>query len=135
MQQGVVYALLAAALFGASTPFAKRLLGDVPPLMLAALLYLGSGFGLSVMLGLRTLAARGDFDIAWPVRSDWGWLAGAILFGGFLGPSLIGLLKQGSGHYTAGIFAVSLGLALAALIVIAVGRALVPPAIIVRPTI
>jgi len=100
MQQGVVYALLAAALFGASTPFAKRLLGDVPPLMLAALLYLGSGFGLSVMLGLRTLAARGDFDIAWPVRSDCGSLAGAILFGGFLGPVLLmyGLAASTAGN-------------------------------------
>ena len=89
MQQGIVYALLAAALFGASTPFAKRLVGDVPPLMLAGLLYLGSGLGLSMMLGLRKLAARGDLDIAWPARSDWGWLAGAIFFGGFLGPVLL----------------------------------------------
>ena len=64
MQQGIVYALLAAALFGASTPFAKRLVGDVQPLMLAGLLYLGSGLGLSMMLGLRKLAARGDLDIA-----------------------------------------------------------------------
>jgi len=89
MQQGIVYALLAAALFGASTPFAKRLVGDVQPLMLAGLLYLGSGLGLSMMLGLRKLAARGDLDIAWPARSDCGWLASAIFFGGFLGPVLL----------------------------------------------
>lgn len=44
----IFYALLAAALFGASTPFAKLLLGDIPPVLLAGLLYLGSGIGLSV---------------------------------------------------------------------------------------
>ena len=89
MNQGIAYALVAAALFGASTPFAKRLVGDVPPLMLAGLLYLGSGFGLSLMLGVRKLVARHDLVIAWPTRADWGWLAGAILFGGFLGPVLL----------------------------------------------
>ena len=89
MKQGITYAIAAAALFGASTPFAKRLVGDVPPLMLAGLLYLGSGLGLSLMLGLRKFIARGDLDIAWPVRADWGWLAGAIFFGGFLGPVLL----------------------------------------------
>ena len=89
MKQGITYALLAAALFGASTPFAKRLLGDVPPLMLAGLLYLGSGLGLSLLLGARKLFARGDLDIAWPGKSDWGWLAGAILSGGILGPVLL----------------------------------------------
>ena len=41
-------ALTAAALFGASTPVAKRLLDDVSPMMLAGLLYLGSGIGLSL---------------------------------------------------------------------------------------
>jgi drug/metabolite transporter (DMT)-like permease len=100
MQQGIAYALLAAALFGASTPFAKRLVGEVPPLMLAGLLYFGSGLGLSVLLGLRKLAARGDPGIAWPVSSDWGWLAGAILFGGFLGPILLmyGLAATSAGN-------------------------------------
>ena len=89
MNPGIAYALLAAALFGASTPFAKRLVGDVPPLMLAGLLYLGSGFGLSLMLGLRKIFTRGELAIAWPVMADWGWLAGAIFFGWFLGPVLL----------------------------------------------
>ena len=35
---GVVYALTAAALFGASTPFSKLLLGSVDPWLLAGLL-------------------------------------------------------------------------------------------------
>jgi drug/metabolite transporter (DMT)-like permease len=42
---GVGVAILAAVLFGASTPFAKLLLGEIPPVLLAGLLYLGSGAG------------------------------------------------------------------------------------------
>ena len=48
MHTGVIYALLAAVLFGASTPFAKTLVGQMPPVALAGVLYLGSGIGLLV---------------------------------------------------------------------------------------
>ena len=41
-------ALAAALLFGASTPLAKVLTGDISPLLLAGLLYLGSGVGLAL---------------------------------------------------------------------------------------
>ena len=53
MKSGVVFALAAAALFGASTPFAKLLVGQIPPITLAGLLYLGSGTGLLMWLLLR----------------------------------------------------------------------------------
>ena len=43
---GIPSALLAALLFGASTPLAKLLLVQVSPWLMAALLYLGSGVGL-----------------------------------------------------------------------------------------
>jgi hypothetical protein len=46
-------ALAAALLFGASTPLAKVLVGNVPPLLLAGLLYLGSGLGLATLLLVR----------------------------------------------------------------------------------
>lgn len=49
---GATLALLSAALFGASTPLAKVLLREVDPLMLAGLLYLGSGAGLLAFLSL-----------------------------------------------------------------------------------
>jgi hypothetical protein len=45
--------------------------------------------------------------------------------GGFFGPSLFGVLKQGSGDYATGLAAAAFGLVLAALIVLAVGRAIV----------
>jgi drug/metabolite transporter (DMT)-like permease len=86
-RRAIVYALLSAALFGASTPLAKTLVGDVMPLMLAGLLYLGSGLGLAAGLGVRRLtgATRGN-----PLAAgDWRWLGTAILFGGILAPALL----------------------------------------------
>ena len=56
MNSSVLYALSAAALFGASTPLAKLLGADMSPVLLAGLLYLGSGAGL---LTVRCLRDRG----------------------------------------------------------------------------
>ena len=49
MNIGILFALLSALLFGASTPFAKIFLGTVDPWTMAGLLYLGSGLGLMLM--------------------------------------------------------------------------------------
>jgi drug/metabolite transporter (DMT)-like permease len=81
-------ALGAAVLFGLSTPLAKELVGEVPPLLLAGLLYLGSGLGLLSLLGIRVVAGR-QAGITWPRGADLGWLLGAILAGGAIGPSLL----------------------------------------------
>ena len=90
MQTGVLFALLSAALFGASTPFAKHLTTSVSPVMLAALLYLGSGIGLACWFGGRRLflAAR-NTTVAPLRRGDFPWLAGAIVSGGVAGPVLL----------------------------------------------
>src|SRR5256885_2884208 len=83
-------ALAAALLFGASTPFAKLLVGDVPPLLLAGLLYLGSGIGLGALLAIRQLWDRPDQAPAVGIsKKDIPWLLGAVLFGGMLGPALL----------------------------------------------
>src|SRR4051812_34178185 len=80
---GVAAALGAALLFGASTPLAKLLLGDVSPWLLAGLLYLGSGIGLALLLALQR-AERARLG-----AGEWRWLAGAVLSGGVLGPVLL----------------------------------------------
>jgi drug/metabolite transporter (DMT)-like permease len=85
LNRGVLYALGASALFGASTPFAKLLLGEVSPLVLAAILYLGSGLGLAAWLALRPGTQRAAGFNA----SDWPWIAAAILAGGVAGPVLL----------------------------------------------
>jgi drug/metabolite transporter (DMT)-like permease len=70
-------------LFGASTPAAKVLAGEVPAFLLAGLLYAGSGIGLALWILLRR--ERGA-----PVRAaDAPWLAGAVLAGGIAGPVLL----------------------------------------------
>jgi drug/metabolite transporter (DMT)-like permease len=88
MDRSILAALGAAALFGLSTPLAKTLVGDVPPLLLAGLLYVGSGSGLAILLAIR-VAARGHAGIRWPRGSEAGWLLGAIVAGGALGPFLL----------------------------------------------
>jgi len=82
MSHSVIYALLAAALFGASTPFAKLLVGEISPMLLAGVLYLGSGIGLTL---IRTIRDRG-IKATGLQREEWPWLLGAVLFGGVLGP-------------------------------------------------
>lgn len=85
-----MYALLAAALFGASTPFAKTLVEQVAPVTLAGILYLGSGLGLLVCFLLRTVLTRNNRDKpATLTGADLSWLAGAIAFGGIAGPVLL----------------------------------------------
>lgn len=91
-------ALGAAILFGASTPFAKQLVGDgfaaSSPFLLAGLLYLGSGIGLTL---IRLVRDRGWKSVDLPSH-EWPWLLGAIAFGGVLGPLL---LMVGLSHTTA----------------------------------
>lgn len=82
-QPGVAAALGAALLFGAGMPLAKWLLESVNPWMLAGLLYLGSGLGLT--LYRRVMRAA---PVHLP-RADARWFAAAILAGGVLGPVLL----------------------------------------------
>jgi len=90
MHIGVIFALLAAISFGASTPFSKVLVGQIAPVTLAGLLYLGSGIGLTAWFVLRTVAAGSRTDkTALLTGKDVPWLAGAILFGGIAGPVLL----------------------------------------------
>ncbi|MBB6254374.1 DMT family transporter [Nitrospirillum iridis] len=85
---GAPLALASAALFGASTPLAKLLLGHADPWLLAGLLYLGSGLGLGIVhLGRRFL--RIEAPEAPLRRSDLPWLAAVVLVGGVVGPVLL----------------------------------------------
>ncbi|EXF93094.1 membrane protein [Pseudomonas fluorescens HK44] len=82
MNLSIFYALSAAALFGASTPLAKLLGVEVSPILLAGLLYLGSGLGLTLV---RFIRDRG-WQATGLTAGEWPWLIGAIAFGGVLGP-------------------------------------------------
>lgn len=93
-QPGVLAALGSAFLFGAGTPLAKWLLDQVSPWMLAGLLYLGSGLGLSIYRQLRG-AARPHLN-----PGEMRWLIAAVLCGGGLAPVLLmyGLSAMPSSH-------------------------------------
>lgn len=81
---GVMAALCAALLFGCGTPLAKWLLDAINPWMLAGLLYLGSGIGLTVyrLVSRKPLIEKLSL-------SEWGWLGSAVVFGGIAGPLLL----------------------------------------------
>jgi drug/metabolite transporter (DMT)-like permease len=82
--RGGAYGLLAAALFGLSAPIAKRLLGEVSPQLLAGLLYLGAGLGLTAARRLGPAPREAALK-----RQDVPALAGVIVAGGVVGPLLL----------------------------------------------
>ena len=48
-KKGIFLALLAATLYALCSPVTKKLLDVVPPMMMASLLYLGTGIGMIVV--------------------------------------------------------------------------------------
>lgn len=90
LQKGILAALGSALLFGAGTPVAKLLLSHVSPWLLAGLLYLGSGIGLT----LYRFIIRAP-SVRLPMNEKV-WFAAAILAGGVAAPVLlmVGLLNM-----------------------------------------
>jgi drug/metabolite transporter (DMT)-like permease len=82
---GIGAAFISAVFFGASTPLAKILAGDTPAILLAGLLYLGSGLGLSLWWIVRE---RGSMRLTIS-RHDLPWLVAAVVFGGIAAPILL----------------------------------------------
>jgi len=79
-----IQAFLAAALFGASAPLAKALLGQIEPIPMAALLYLGCGAGAWLLHRFQPGTAESRLQ-----RHDLPWLIGALLAGGFAAPIIL----------------------------------------------
>ena len=83
---GVPLALGSAALFGASTPLAKLLIGAIDPWLLAGLLYLGAGLGLAIYRFIKSGASSSEAPLR---KADLPWLLLVILSGGVAGPVLL----------------------------------------------
>jgi drug/metabolite transporter (DMT)-like permease len=103
----LMLALLAALLFGASTPASKVLLGSIPPLQLAGLLYLGAAVA-TLPLAVRARARRERRRIDRPNAIR---LAGSVVLGGTVAPVLVLLALR---EATSGSVALLLNLEMAA---------------------
>ncbi len=74
------WCLVAALLFGATTPFAKPLVDEMGPLLLSGLLYWGAA------LAVFSTAVRDWRRAPHAARKGRGRLLGAVFFGGIVGP-------------------------------------------------
>lgn len=88
IDRGIIAALGAAVLFGISTPISKTLINTTSPLLLAGLLYAGSGIGLTVVLTIRAMTNERT-NITWPRGIEVLWLLAAIFVGGAIAPYLL----------------------------------------------
>lgn len=55
---GIIMAILAAVFYAFSTPLSKILLNEIPSTMLAGLLYLGAGVGMSVVYAFKKIIVK-----------------------------------------------------------------------------
>ncbi len=93
----LAWCLLAALLFGASTPAAKSLVAELGPVLLSGLLYAGAALAVVPAVWVRRVASRterGEGAAAGArqpgrVRANRWRLAGAVAFGGVVGPILL----------------------------------------------
>lgn len=127
--RGVLYAFGAAVLWGATSPVIKRALGEDAAgreLETAALLYGAAAAGLALVRLLRP-ATTADPPLR---RRDVGYLAGAVLVGGFLAPVLLVLgLTRTSGLVASLLLNVELP-ATAAIAVFVYGERMSPRAVV-----
>jgi drug/metabolite transporter (DMT)-like permease len=79
---GPISAILSAALFGLSPVFCKVLIGDMSPALLAGLLYLGSGLGLSAVIAYQRSGFLHELTRLTPLHRRkllWAVLAGGVI--------------------------------------------------------
>ncbi|AFQ42544.1 DMT family transporter [Desulfosporosinus meridiei] len=71
-------AILAAALFGISSPVSKLLLEEIPPTLMAALLYLGAGFGMLTINIVKALSKSEQIE-AKMTKKEMPYILGMII--------------------------------------------------------
>lgn len=79
----IIIVLLSAFLFGLSTPLCKLFVGDISAQMMAALLYLGSGLGMTLTAALRSGLKTRTSRLS---AREWLWFITAMIFGGIAAP-------------------------------------------------
>jgi drug/metabolite transporter (DMT)-like permease len=79
-----VYGLGSAVLFAAGLPATKFLVARVDPKMVAGLIYLGSGVGLTCLITCRQLVTGKKLEHGVLNKADFPWLISATTLGGIL---------------------------------------------------
>lgn len=74
----VFSAITAAVLYSISSPVSKLLLSEIPPALMASLLYLGAGFGMASINLIQKKLIPGSKDTPF-VKQDFPYIAGMIL--------------------------------------------------------
>lgn len=74
----IFMAILAAALFGISSPVSKLLLVEIPPTLMASLLYLGAGFGMLAINIVKVLSKREQIE-AKMTKKEMPYIIGMII--------------------------------------------------------
>lgn len=74
----IFMAILAAALFGISSPVSKLLLAEIPPALMASLLYFGAGFGMLAINIIKTLSKREQIE-AKMTKKEMPYIIGMII--------------------------------------------------------
>ena len=74
----IISAILAAALYALNAPVSKLLLQNVPPSMMASLLYLGAGLGMLILGMVRRAAGRPSAE-QHLTRKEWPYILGMIV--------------------------------------------------------
>lgn len=54
-KKGIIFAVLAAALYAINAPFSKVLLDFIPPTLMAGFLYIGAGIGMVLIEIIRKI--------------------------------------------------------------------------------
>jgi len=78
-KKAIFYAILAALLYAISAPVSKILLNDIHPVMMAALLYLGAGIGLSILQFIQNRMNSSHSQEKSLTRKDLPFVVGMIL--------------------------------------------------------
>ena len=76
--KSIIMAILAAALYGISSPASKLLLVELPPALMAALLYLGAGFGM-VLVNIIKVIRKTEQIEAKITRNETAYVVGMII--------------------------------------------------------
>lgn len=74
----IFWAILAAGLYALNAPVSKLLLEEVPPTMMAALLYLGAGMGLAVVRLVQRMTGKGKKE-ALLTKKDMPYTVGMVV--------------------------------------------------------